>query len=258
MTAALVVRDPAGATELHDLEALFSRVWGASSPQAPFPLLRALGDTGGMVLGAYLGTGAAARLVGGAVGFRTVTHPHGLRSHIVGVDTGFQGRGIGTAIKLRQRQWCLDRGITEMTWTFDPLVHRNARFNIARLGAVGHAYHPDYYGRMDDDHNAGLPTDRVLLRWSLTREGPAPDPAPGAPVVLAPGPDGAPGPHLAPGGEPEVWLRVPRRIDGPARLAWRHALRAAMRPRLDEGYRWTAVTTDGCYVLQRKSARESE
>jgi predicted GNAT superfamily acetyltransferase len=258
MTAAVVVRDPVSATELHDLEALFSRVWGASFPQTPFPLLRALADTGGMVLGAYLGSGEEARLVGGATGFRTVAHPRGLRSHIVGVDTGFQGRGIGTAIKLWQRQWCLDRGITEMTWTFDPLVYRNAVFNIARLGAVGLAYHTDYYGPMDDDHNAGLPTDRVVLRWSLTGDVPPPDPVPGAPVVLAPGPDGRPRPHHPPAGEPEVWLRVPRRIDGPARLAWRHALREAMRSRLDEGYLWTAVTADGCYVLQRKSARESE
>ncbi len=187
---------------------------------------------------------------------------------------------MGTAIKRAQRDWCLARGITTMTWTFDPLIRRNATFNIARLQAVGVSYHPDYYGPMDDGYNAGVPTDRVLVRWDLTAGS---TPAGGAPhAVEGPGPHRrtsaartaarpghrrgrparrlAPLPHPpaaapprgpAPSTGPEVRLRVPGTLHRDRELlsVWRPALRDAMSPLLDAGHRWTGVTRDGWYVL---------
>ena len=46
-----------------------------------------------------------------------------------------RGRNLGRALKLYQRQWAIDRGLSEITWTFDPLVSRNAYFNLVKLGA---------------------------------------------------------------------------------------------------------------------------
>ena len=41
-----------------------------------------------------------------------------------------------------------------MTWTFDPLVSRNARFNLTKLGAHAVEYLPDFYGAMEDGINS--------------------------------------------------------------------------------------------------------
>ena len=61
-----------------------------------------------------------------------------------------------------------------MTWTFDPLVARNAYFNIEKLGARPTHYMIDYYGQMSDGINAGQASDRVLLTWDLTVDTPPP------------------------------------------------------------------------------------
>jgi predicted GNAT superfamily acetyltransferase len=52
-----------------------------------------------------------------------------------------------------------------MTWTYDPLESKNARLNIAKLGAVCNTYIRDYYGTLRDDLNRGLATDRFQVDW---------------------------------------------------------------------------------------------
>jgi predicted GNAT superfamily acetyltransferase len=245
MSADVHLRDLETRTELEDLCALLTRVWRTEGPLIPFSLVRALSHAGGMVLGAY----ADERLVGGAVGFRSADHPGKLHSHIVGVDQPWQGHGVGTAIKLHQRRWCLDRAITKITWTFDPLVRLNAAFNIGRLGAVGISYHPDYYGPMDDAYNTGVPTDRVLVRWDLTKQPAATVPAHRGAPALDVGEHGRPVHRIATPAGSDVWLKVPRALPTEQALAWRHALREVMAPRLAGGYRWTGVTGDGWYLL---------
>ncbi|GII24079.1 hypothetical protein Pme01_36760 [Planosporangium mesophilum] len=239
--------------ELEDVSALFRRVWGAAHPVVPFSLLRALSHAGGMVLGAY----HDGRLVGAAVGFLggDPARPY-VHSHIVGVDAGWQGRGVGTGLKLEQRRWCLDRGIDRITWTFDPLIRRNAVFNLARLGAAGVDYLPDFYGPMDDRYNAGMLTDRVLVEWDLTA---APSPAGQRPHRCLLDADERRWPrldpaHHAPPDGTDVWVRVPADVHQERGLAreWRDALRSVMEPALAAGYRWTGVTDAGWYVLTKE------
>ncbi|NBP52503.1 MAG: GNAT family N-acetyltransferase, partial [Actinobacteria bacterium] len=88
-------------------------------------------------------------------------------------------------LKVAQREWALARGITEIRWTFDPLIARNAFFNLTRLGAVGAVYHADLYGTMTDPVNAGDATDRVEARWDLT--GPVGHPEPDLATLAAAG-----------------------------------------------------------------------
>ena len=90
-----------------------------------------------------------------------------LHSHLLAVAEDRRGQGLGLALKQSQRAWALQRGITRVTWTFDPLVVRNAELNLRRLGAVAGEYLPDHYGRMRDAFNAGDATDRLLVRWQL-------------------------------------------------------------------------------------------
>ena len=77
---------------------------------------------GNYVVGAFID----GVLAGGSV--RVLQAPVGttLHSHITGVSRLGRGHNLGRALKLYQRQWAIDRGLSEITWTFDPLVSRNA------------------------------------------------------------------------------------------------------------------------------------
>jgi predicted GNAT superfamily acetyltransferase len=169
--------------ELTEAAELFIEVWRTSRAEAPCTpsLLRALAHSGNYVSAAWLG----GRMVGASVGFLhpdpsghplgvTRTPPAGegyaLHSHITGVRAEAQGRGVGVTLKLHQRAWALARGLPVITWTFDPLVRRNAFLNLVKLGAEIVEYLPDFYGRMGDGINAGDETDRCLVSWPLASE----------------------------------------------------------------------------------------
>ena len=106
----------------------------------------------------------------GFLGWSPFLHVH---SHQVGVVEGQRRRGIGYALKLAQRATCLARGLTDMRWTFDPLVRRNTYFNVEVLGARAASFHPDFYGVMTDQINAGDSSDRLEAVWTLTDELPS-------------------------------------------------------------------------------------
>src|SRR5262245_38271070 len=145
---------------------LFQAIWSAPAQAPPLSaeLMRALAATGNYVAGAYVGD----TMVGAAVAFFTDETPRALHSHISGVAEGMQGRSVGFALKLHQRLWALERGIGTIAWTTDPLVRRNAYFNLAKLGATVTEYLPDFYGEMKDGVNAADTSDRLMLTWALT------------------------------------------------------------------------------------------
>jgi predicted GNAT superfamily acetyltransferase len=124
----------------------------------------AVQHAGGYVAGAFVDDA----IVGASLGFLARHHGHtALHSHITGLLDGFRHGGIGRRMKLHQREWALDHDIHTITWTFDPLVRRNAWFNIAVLGADAEDYLPEFYGTMTDSINAGDESDRLLMRWDL-------------------------------------------------------------------------------------------
>ncbi|MBO9523700.1 MAG: GNAT family N-acetyltransferase [Nocardioidaceae bacterium] len=168
----LEVREAAGVAELEDVSALLGNVWNrpAGSRQMTVSLLRALSMTGNYVGAAFLGD----RLVGAAVGFFAPASGS-MHSHITGVDAGAQARNIGYTLKMHQRAWALERGIPLITWTYDPVVRRNAYFNLVKLGARATTYLPDFYGPMDDGLNRGEESDRLLVAWQVGAGEPAHD-----------------------------------------------------------------------------------
>ena len=101
-------------------------------------------------------------------------------SYIAATAPGHEQRGLGMLLKLQQRDWCLARGITSMRWTFDPLVGRNGRFNLTKLGATASRYELEFYGVMSDQLNGNDPADRLLAEWNLIErpDGRAEPPAP--------------------------------------------------------------------------------
>ena len=184
-----------------------------------------------------------------------------LHSHIAGVRPGLASKGVGFALKVDQRRWCLERGVELVTWTFDPLVARNAHFNVARLGVHIASYRVNQYGTMRDGLNAGQQSDRIVCAWDLTAPvgGRAPADLPDGPLVIAAEPDGGPTPvQLPTEGASVCRVAIPAdaesltRSDPDAHGRWRLAVREAVTELLDTG--WSVVGFDGPaahYVFER-------
>ncbi|QRY39881.1 GNAT family N-acetyltransferase [Microbacterium hominis] len=151
--------------------AVLSEVWGGDRTGMPANLLRALAHVGNYAVGLYAapteGDPAAERMIGASVGFFAAPDDRSLHSHITGIVGGYRGRGLGRLLKQHQREWALGRDVHHITWTFDPLVARNASFNLRVLGARVGAYFVDHYGAMDDGVNRGDETDRIFAVWDL-------------------------------------------------------------------------------------------
>ncbi|MGW4928047.1 GNAT family N-acetyltransferase [Agromyces sp. NPDC004153] len=105
--------------------------------------------------------------LGAALGFLGWNDGLHIHSHMNAVDPAARGRGIGLALKLRQRAICLAHGVDEVRWTYDPLIRRNARMNLVRLGAEVIAFLPDFYGELDDAITGADRSDRFEVRWRL-------------------------------------------------------------------------------------------
>ncbi len=141
-------------------------VWGFDPPEAvPVHLLVAVAHNGGVVLGAYDGD----EIVDALLGLPALHDGHLAHlSHQLAVHPAYRHRGVGAALKWRQRNLVLAQGIDAIIWTFDPLQARNARLNLSWLGAEVRHDVRDYYGPMNDGRlNAGLPSNRLMVTWAL-------------------------------------------------------------------------------------------
>lgn len=164
---------PARPDELDGVLARFEATWGAGrGPDRS--MLQALDHAGNTLLVAVEPAEgrepaeAAFRIpIGATLGFLGWTGGVHLHSHMNAVDPAARGRGVGVALKLRQRAICLVHGITEMRWTYDPLIRRNARMNLVRLGAEVTAFLPDFYGELHDAITGADRSDRFEVRWRL-------------------------------------------------------------------------------------------
>ncbi|KRO53670.1 MAG: hypothetical protein ABR78_09275 [Acidimicrobiia bacterium BACL6 MAG-120910-bin40] len=149
---------------------LFDQVWGVKSMVSPEIITASLHNGGyGSVI--YIGAGDESRVVGAAFALVGKSLPGcngpNLHSHAAGVLPEVTGKGIGAMIKRHQWDWAKANGFETITWTFDPLVRRNAHFNLIKLGATVLGYHQNFYGELDDGINAGEQSDRVLVRWNI-------------------------------------------------------------------------------------------
>lgn len=163
--AGVTIRMVESVDELNDVVALVAAVWGLERGDEliNIGLLRAMSHAGNYIVGAF----DSEQLLGACIGFFSSPVGHSLHSHLSGVMERARGRGIGAALKLHQREWALERGLDRITWTFDPLVARNAHLNIVTLGARPEEYLTDFYGALTDTVNTGERTDRILVRWNL-------------------------------------------------------------------------------------------
>lgn len=250
---------------LKEVADLFTAVWGRSAEGAPLPsdLLRSLVHAGACVSAGYRPDGG---LAGASVAVRSV--PGEAYSLVAAVRPGGSDRGVGFALKQHQRAWALGEGLLTVRWTFDPLVGRNARFNLTKLGAQAWEYLDDFYGPMGDRINTGDRTDRLVAVWPLDdprvracSERRAPDvdtPAYDRADVRRTGPDGEPFLVETPGA---LWCRCPadvvalRSQDPGAAADWRDRVREALTDAFAAGFVATDVSRTGWYRLTREEDR---
>ena len=260
--AGVAVRELVTIEEITAVCRLFQDIWRPppGSPLATTELLRALTKAGNYLAGAYEGD----RLVGACVGFFGAPADGTMHSHIAGVDRTMAGRSVGFALKLHQRAWALRRGVGVIGWTFDPLVARNAYFNLAKLGARAQEYLPDFYGGMADAVNGGDETDRLLVHWDLG----TPDVVAacagrprlvghsGAAVALGRTEGGAPARGVL--DAPRLLVAVPadvaalRAADPELAKEWRVAVRDVLGGLLAGGARVAGFDRTGWYLLTRE------
>jgi len=264
MGARIDIRTLDGLDEIRTAAALFDEVWGVSGSESHLPpgLFRALTHAGNYAAGAF-SDGALIGAIAAFLGFDgSSTFLH---SHILGVRTSARGHDIGFKLKQHQRDWALSSGITTVAWTFDPLVRRNAFFNVAKLGADAVDYLENFYGEMTDEINTGDETDRMHAVWELesmhakaaaagTPNEPDGEVIAQATVLLDEGSDGRPL-RLAERADGVTLCRTPRdieslrRTDPAAATEWLLALRDALGGSMRAGYAVAGATREGWYVL---------
>ncbi len=246
--SSLTIREFASIADYDACVALQEDTWGHGfSERVPGAILRVAQKIGGVAAGAYDDNG---RLLGFVFGMTGVQHGKLVHwSDMLAVRPEARGLGLGEKLKHYQRQHVHALGVDVMLWTADPLVARNAHFNINHLGAFPSSYVENMYGENTGSvlHGA-MPTDRFVYRWALDtahdgsmRSG-QPDAGDGSiPLAIAFEPDGTP--MAIPSVDATaVRITVPHDLEvvqassANRALAWRIAVRAAFTSRLALGF----------------------
>ncbi|MDN3496962.1 hypothetical protein QL996_13555 [Planococcus sp. APC 4015] len=211
--------------------AVLAEVWGGDKSGMPPNLLQALAHSGNYAVGLW----DDGRMVGASVAFFAAPAARSMHSHITGVLPGRQSKGLGRLLKQHQREWAFARDVGHITWTFDPLVARNAHFNLRTLGTRATEYLVDHYGPMDDGVNRGDESDRIMVSWALA-----------APGVPTPSDD-----------QVVATVAVPHDIEGLRRTApadaagWRVRVRDALLGHLADGLVIGGFDDERGYLLVR-------
>ena len=163
--SAIIIRELETIADLEPMLRLEKEVWGlADADVTPITLAVALKAAGSMLIGAFDGP----ELVGFALAFPSFERGSiGFHSHMLAVRPTYREHGLGYRLKLAQRERALPLGITDMTWTFDPLRGLNAHLNFCKLGVISDSYRVDFYGPQTSSPLHTNATDRLWVTWHM-------------------------------------------------------------------------------------------
>ena len=175
LNSKLRIRDLNSVADLERVLLLEKEVWKCSDADiTPLALAVATLHAGSIWLGGFDGE----NLIGFVFAFPSLLQPArpsnsapyqvGFHSHMLAVREPYRDAGVGYELKLAQRQKALGLGITEMTWTFDPLRSRNAHLNFSKLGVVSSSYRVDFYGSATTSPLDANGTDRLWVTWRMS------------------------------------------------------------------------------------------
>ena len=214
---------------------IFDKTWAMDAGTEITPnLLQAMIHSGAYLSGAFVD----GECVGAAFAFPATTGGLHLHSHMTAVLDSFRDKGIGHALKVDQYKWAKQNNYKEITWTFDPLVARNAKLNVLKLGVDISAYYPNFYGDMPDELNAGDESDRVMASLKVLGDAPTAKTAISTPEKSA------------------VLIAIPDDIvairgkDLAENLRWRRSVRDEFVSALARGGKVIGFSTNNEYVVQ--------
>lgn len=262
----IVIRDCETLEDYLACVAIQEETWGrAFSERVPAAILRVSQRVGGIAAGAFDPQGQMLGFVFGITGVQDGELVHW--SDMLAVRASARGRHLGARLKQFQREKICALGVRTMMWTFDPLVARNAHFNMNSLGALPTEYVVNMYGTTRSALHGALPTDRFIVSWQCqpgvqhqARDGSG---TYGDLPLVNPVAHGTP--SLATANDArQLRVQVPTDVQPiiqrqPALAArWRDVTRRAFMESMAAGYRVTAfVREDGdaapYYVLTRDS-----
>ncbi|MEO8336849.1 MAG: hypothetical protein ABI664_17835 [bacterium] len=246
---------------------LQAEVWGQQyTDSVPASLLQVATYVGGVVLGAFTPTDELVGFLFGLTGIDDGDIVHW--SHLLGVRNSARDLGVGRLLKEAQRAELKLRGVKQMSWTFDPLVAKNAYLNLNRLGARVVEYVPNMYGTTTSPLHYGIPTDRLIVSVDTHATAPARDaiesPPTRQPVMT---PEIQDGDRALDQSSPPaaLWIEIPSDIQHviehtpSAGASWRIAVREHFQWALARGYEVTELQRDpvasrSFYLLLRKVA----
>ena len=249
----IVIRRVETQAEYEECVRIQDETWGAGfSERVPSAILKVAQYLGGVTAAAFDSEGADARILGfvfGMTGVRDGQLVHW--SDMLAVRPEARDHGIGRRLKLYQRSLVAELGVTQILWTFDPLVSRNAHLNLNALGARVTDYVPDMYGAdTGSTLHQGIGTDRFVVAWDVA----------GAAGQRASGTASGDGRGNTSG--TEVVVEIPHDIqeliaaDPAAARKWRELTRPAFLRLLADGYRvagFERSPAGGFYRLTRDS-----
>jgi len=214
---------------------IFDETWPMDAGTEITPnLLQAMVHSGAYLSGAFIDE----KCVGAAFAFPATTNGLHLHSHMTAVLDGYRDQGIGYALKIDQWFWAKKNNYKEITWTFDPLVARNAKLNLTKLGVDISNYYPNFYGDMPDALNAGDESDRLMAGWKVIGDKPVP-----RSMILNPS-------------DTDTLIKIPEDIvairgkDISENLKWRHKVRAEFMQVFEKSGKVVGFSANNEYVVR--------
>jgi predicted GNAT superfamily acetyltransferase len=214
---------------------IFDKTWAMELGTEITPnLLQAMVHSGAYLTGAFIGE----KCVGAAFAFPATNGDLHLHSHMTAVLDDYRDQGIGYALKIDQWQWAKKNNYKQITWTFDPLVARNAKLNLVKLGVDISGYYPNFYGDMPDELNAGDESDRVMASWKVVGDQPV-----AKSVIINPD-------------ESDTLIKIPEDIvsirnkDISENLKWRHKVREEFMRAFEKGGKVVGFSANNEYVVR--------
>jgi predicted GNAT superfamily acetyltransferase len=214
---------------------LFDLVWTKRySTEITFNLLQAMTYGGAYFSGAFMDS----KCVGAAFAFPATNGGLHLHSHMTAVLDEYRDQGVGYALKMDQWHWAKKNNYPEISWTFDPLVSRNAKLNLIKLGVDVTSFHLNFYGDMPDALNAGDESDRMMVSWKVIGENPVK-----RELISAPEPT-------------DILIQIPADIvtirsrDKEENLRWRRKVREQFLQAFEKGGQVVGFSTNSEYVVR--------
>ena len=214
---------------------IFDKTWPVDAGTEITPnLLQAMIHSGSYLSGVFIEN----KIVGAAFAFPATNNGLHLHSHMTAVLPEFRDKGVGYALKIDQWHWAKKNNFSEISWTFDPLVSRNAKLNLIKLGVDISSYHPNFYGEMSDALNAGDESDRLMVSWKVVGENSVK-----RELILTPKPT-------------DILIQIPADIvairskDREENLFWRRKVREQFLQAFEKGGQVVGFSTNSEYVVR--------